>query len=259
MRELTFKDAVPFIESIPNQDKLTLVGGQALCFWYEFYYDKYQELFSDDWLISTQDIDFLGNQDAVRECAKAWGADPKLSAIDDHTPNSGIVRIDYDGEVLIIDFLWNVQGLEKSDIEKKRFEMIIPTADGGSTSFFILSPFLCLVSRISNILTLGRTDQHPIDQLKAAVKVVNCLIDEYLEAGEEKQARQLVENIYNLAMSKTEGIKIYTDFDVDIFEAIPEDTRFNENFIKERFPRMKKALSERRISIINHLQHRKGE
>lgn len=250
---------MPFIESIPNQDKLTLVGGQALCFWHEFYYEKYQELFSGDWLISTQDIDFLGNQDAVRECAKAWNADPKLSSIDDHTPNSGIVHIDYDGEELIIDFLWNVQGLEKSDIEKKRFEMMIPTADGSSTSFFILSPFLCLVSRISNILTLGRTEQHPIDQLKAAVKIVNCLIDEYLEAGEEKQARQLVENVYNLAMSKTEGIKIYTDFDIDIFEAIPEDARFNENFNKERFPRMKKALSERRIGTINHLQRRKVE
>ena len=192
----------------------------------------------------------------MRECAKVWNAIAKLSLLDDHTPNSGIVLIDHDGEELKIDFLWNVQGLDKTDIEKNRFEMLIPTPDGSGTSFFILSPFLCLVSRASNILTLGRTDQHSLDQLKAAIKIVSCLIYEYLDAGEEKQARQLAENVYSLAMSKTEGIKICTDFDIDIFEAIPEDDRFNENFNKERFPRMKKALFDRRASTINCLRRK---
>lgn len=248
LKELTFKDAAPFIERIPDQDKLTLIGGQALCFWHEFYSEKYHDLFSDDWLISTQDIDFLGGQAAVRECAKAWNATPKLSLLEDHTPNSGVVVVDYDGEELIIDFLWNVQGMDKSDVEKERFEMTIPTPDGEGTSFYILSPFLCLVSRISNILTLHRTDQHSLDQLRVAIVIVNCLIDEYLNAGEEKQARNVVENVYKLAKSKAEGIRIFTEFDIDIFEAVPEDSRFNENFKKERFPRMIADLSEKRSS-----------
>jgi len=246
LKELTFKDAAPFIESIPDQDKLTLVGGQALCFWHEFYFEKYQDLFNDDWLISTQDIDFLGGQAAVKECAKAWNATPKLSSLDDHTPNSGIVVVDYDGEELIIDFLWNVQGIDKTEVEKERFEMLIPTPDGKGTSFFILSPFLCLLSRVSNILTLKRTDQHSLDQLRASIVIVKCLIDEYLNGGDEKQARKVVENVYNLAKSKAEGIRIFTEFDIDIFEAVPEDGRFNENFKKERFPRMKADLAEKR-------------
>lgn len=112
------------------------------------------------------------------------------------------------------------------------------------------------MSRASNILTLGRNDQHSLDQLKAAIKIVSCLIDEYLDAGEKKQARQLAENVYSLAMSKTEGIKIHTDFNIDIFEAIPEDDRFNESFNKERFPRMKKALSDRRACTINYLRRK---
>jgi len=60
LKKLTFEDAIPFIESIPDHGKLTLVGGQALCFWSEFYTAKYQKFFADGWLISTQDIDFLG-------------------------------------------------------------------------------------------------------------------------------------------------------------------------------------------------------
>lgn len=256
MKELTFEDAIPFIESIPDQEKLTLVGGQALCFWYEFYYESYKNLFSDDWMISTQDIDFLGDQDAVRKCAEAWGASAKLTSIDDHSPNSGIVLIDYDGDKLRIDFLWNIQGLNKTDIEKERFEMLIPTLDENITSFYILSPFLCLVSRIANILVLERTDQHSLNQLKAAVKIVNCLIYEYLEGGKEKHARQVAENVFKLANSRADGIRIFTDFGIDVFEAIPEDERFNENFNKERFPRMKNALHDKRSRIIKHL-HRK--
>jgi len=254
MKELTFKDAAPFIESIPDQEKLTLVGGQALCFWHEFYCEKYGKLFSDDWLISTQDIDFLGNQEAVKECAAAWNAKPELSSLDDHTPNSGIVLIDYDGGELRIDFLWNVQGLDKKEVEKQRFEMIIPTLDEEGVSFYILSPFLCLISRISNILTLNRTDSHSLDQLRAAIVIVNCLINDDLDAGNEKTARQTVENVFRLAMSKTEGIRIFTDFNIDIFEAVPEDERFDVNFRKERFPRMNVALSEVRERKINHLR-----
>ncbi len=256
MKELTFKDAASFIESIPDQEKLTLVGGQALCFWHEFYYEKYGELFSDDWLISTQDIDFLGNQEAVKECAAAWNAKPELSSLDDHTPNSGIVLIDYDGEELRIDFLWNVQGLDKKEVVRQRFEMLFRAPDDDEVSFYILSPFLCLVSRISNILTLNRTDQHSLDQLRAAIVIVNCLINEDLDAGNEKKARQTVENVFRTAMSKTEGIRVFTTFNIDIFEAVPEDERFDVNFRKERYPRMKQALSDARENKINQLRKR---
>jgi hypothetical protein len=47
-------------------------------------------------------------------------------------------------------------------------------------------------------------------------------------------------------MSKTEGIKVFKEFAIDVFEAVLEDDCFNENFSKERFLRMKLTLSERR-------------
>lgn len=258
MKELTFNDAIPIIERIPDHEKLTLVGGQAICFWSEYYTAKYADLFDENILVTTQDIDFLGHQDTVRECAEAWHGRHELTSVDDHSPNSGIVMIDYDGgEELRIDFLWLVQGMDKSDVEKERLEVLLPIAEQDPLPFYILSPFLCLVSRIANILTLNRTDDHSLDQLKTAIVIVNCLINESLNDDQEGMARDMAENVFKLAVSKSEGIRLFTEFGIDIFEAIPQDARFNPKFLEERYPRMVDELNAKRKVQSDHLGKKK--
>lgn len=255
MKELTFKDAIPFIERIPNHEKLTLVGGQAICFWSEYYSEKFGDLFDNDSLITTQDIDFLGYQDAVMECAEAWNGSHELPNIDDHSPNSGIVMIDYDGDKLRIDFLWQVQGMFNPQVEKERFKMLLPVAKDKTVPFYILSPFLCLVRRTANVLTLHRTDQHSLDQLKTAIIIVKCLINQSLDEGQEDMAREVAENVFTLAVNMTEGIRLFCDFEIDIFEAIPQDPRFNPKFLKERYPRMLEELVAKRKARAKHLDY----
>lgn len=257
MKELTFIDAIPFIERIPDHKKLTLVGGQAICFWNEYYAQKYSDLFDDNMLITTQDIDFLGQQDVVRECAEAWHGRLELTSIDDHSPNSGIVMIDYDGDELRIDFLWQVLGIDKSEVEKERFEMFLPVKDSAPLPFYILSPFLCLMSRTANVLTLKRTDKHSLDQLKTSIVIVNCLINESLNNRQEEMARDIAENVFKLAVSKSEGIRLFTEFDIDIFEAIPLDGKFNPKFLEERYPRMVEELISKRKIQSEHLGKKK--
>lgn len=257
MKELTFIDAIPLIERIPDHEKLTLIGGQAICFWYEYYAEKYGDLFDENMLITTQDIDFLGHQDVVRECAEAWHGRHELTNIDDHSPNSGIVIIDYDGDELRIDFLWQVQGMDKSEVEKERLEILLPVDQQDPLPFYILSPFLCLVSRTANVLTLNRTDKHSLDQLKTAIVIVNCLINESLNDNDEEMARNIAENVFNLAVSKSEGIKLFTEFGIDIFAAIPQDDRFNQKFLEERYPRILEELNAKRKVQSEHLRKKK--
>lgn len=257
LKELTFRDAIPFIERIPDHKKLTLVGGQAICFWYEYYAEKYGNLFDENMLITTQDIDFLGHQDTVRECAEAWHGRHELTSIDDHSPNSGIVIIDYDGDELRIDFLWQVQGMDKSEVEKERLEILLPVGQHEPLHFYILSPFLCLVSRAANVLTLNRTDKHSLDQLKTAIVIVKCFINESLNSNQEDMARNIAENVFKLAISKSEGIRLFTEFDIDIFGAIPKDNRFNKNFLKHRYPRMLDELNTKRKVQTKHLGKKK--
>lgn len=255
MKELTFADAVPFIQQIPDHEKLTLVGGQALCFWIEYYAEKFGDLFDQNALITTQDIDFRADQDVVRECAEAWNARHEIPDINDHTPNSGIVIIDYEDDELRVDFLWHIQGIDNKVIEKERFQMILSISEEQSLPFYILSPFLCLVSRVSNVLTLNRTDNHSIDQLKAAVTIVKCLIIQSLDDKEEEMARNIAEDVFKFAVNKSEGIRLFTEFGIDIFEAIPEDERFHPKFLEKRLPRMRAELDEKRTIQAQHREY----
>ena len=154
--------------------------------------------------------------------------------------------IDYDGNKLRIDFLWQVLGMDKPEVEKERFEMWLPVSEDKSIPFYILSPFLCLVSRIANVLILKRDDKHSLDQLKAAITIVKCIINQSLEDGEEEMARDIAENVFQLAISKPERIKLFNKFEIDVFAAIPQDDRFNLKFLKERYPRMLAELEAKR-------------
>lgn len=165
--------------------------------------------------------------------------------------------IDYDGDELRIDFLWQVQGMDKSEVEKERLEILLPVDQQDPLPFYILSPFLCLVSRTANVLTLNCTDKHSLDQLKTAIVIVNCLINESLNDNDEEMARNIAENVFNLAVSKSEGIKLFTEFGIDIFAAIPQDDRFNQKFLEERYPRMLEELNAKRKVQSEHLRKKK--
>jgi len=256
--QLTFSDTIEYIKKIPNHKELTLIGGQALCFWYEYYSDIYDDVQNNNWLISTADIDFMANQETLRQCANAWNAKSEIPTLDSHTPNSGIVLIDHDGQQLRIDFLWNVQGLTKTEVEVERLEMLIYSDDNEKIPFYILSPYLCLVSRISNILILRRTDIHSIEQLQASIEVVRFHITHLLESENEKEARIVAEKVFKLAKSTTNGIKIFIDFGINIFQAIPKSELFTKKFNEERYPRMTKIINDKYTHKINDLHNKKG-
>ncbi len=69
---LSFDDIYLFIASLPNSEKVTLVGGQALNFWAEMYLGDDSGLYRRYAPFTSADIDFLGGRDAVIECAETW-------------------------------------------------------------------------------------------------------------------------------------------------------------------------------------------
>ncbi len=67
-----------------------LVGGQAVNFWASFYQGRVPAL-AREAPFTSKDIDFCGDERAVRDCAERLGGTPRVATFDDATPNTGTV------------------------------------------------------------------------------------------------------------------------------------------------------------------------
>ena len=91
MSELSFVDVRSVLAKIVDLERdLVLVGGQAVNFWASRYQPRVPEL-GREAPFTSKDIDFCGDQKAVRICADRLGGTPRLATPDDATPNSGTV------------------------------------------------------------------------------------------------------------------------------------------------------------------------
>ncbi len=242
---LSFEDIYPLIESVPDSEKITLVGGQALNFWAELYFQNNPEFRRMYGPFTSSDIDFLGNRDAVLECAGAWNGRVELSDMSDASPNSGMIIIPFKtGDNLIIDFLISVYGIKNSELLKERMKIRYKNA-----LLFVISPFHCLRSRVSNIIGLKRDSVYSFDRLMLAIAVMKRRITHLLDAGHKRQALKETEDVFRLACDSMLGIPIFADYGTDVFDAIPQDSRLGELFMKRRYPQMKKILETKRKKI----------
>jgi len=178
----------------------------------------------------------------VFECANAWGGKAKLSDICDASPNSGLVIIPLNTkDNLIIDFLSSVHGIDNAELKKQRIETRFKNA-----ILFVMHPLHCLQSRVSNVIGLHRDNTSSIVQLKIAILVINRRLLRLLEAGQHRQALKEVEFVFQLAHHPKLGIPLFINYEVDVFDAIPEDVQFGEKFLALRYPQMKKILNTQR-------------
>src|SRR5690348_8920995 len=92
----------------PPDVDLTLVGGQALIYWTLSYQESFPQLFPDEVISSTFDIDFVVRfKIACHQCAEHWKGKLILPGQDDHTPELGKILIEGDDgeDALQIDLL----------------------------------------------------------------------------------------------------------------------------------------------------------
>src|SRR6202035_233652 len=105
-RELSIQDVATIIERVPDLSGMMLVGGQALNYWAETLGIADARSTGIYGSATSEDIDILGSVKAVPAFAQAVGGKPHIAGFDDsHSPNSGIVTFDFEGETHSIDFL----------------------------------------------------------------------------------------------------------------------------------------------------------
>ncbi len=251
--QLAIEDIYPLLEAVPNSEKITLVGGQALNFWAEMYFSNDIELHETYGPFISKDVDFIGGRDAVLECAKAWGGEARFPEPFDPSPNSGLVIIPFDEKNrLIVDFLIAVHGIENSTLKRQRLKMHYK-----ETILFVAHPLHCLQSRVSNVIGLNRDSVYSMNQLKTGIAVMNKRFIKLLDAGRRRQALKEIEQLFNIACHSMLGLPLLVDYRIDLIESIPRDERLGQAFIERRLPQMRRKLNTKQERIKRRRQIQK--
>jgi hypothetical protein len=199
--------------------------------------------------LTSKDVDFCGNRDAVIECARRLHGTPRLATLDDSTPNTGTVTfVDDDGAARTIDFIGNPAGLDYREVIETSIPADILDREGNPTgaSFRVMHPVLCLTSRAHNVASLpGYDTPVGLRQLRASIACAREFLVDVLAEDRPDDVLSLNERIFKLA-AYGPGLAAYRAHGIDVFESVVLDPRLPEKFRTLRYPQMAVFVAERR-------------
>ena len=257
MSDLSFVDVRPVLAKIADLERdLVLVGGQAVNFWASRYQPRVPEL-GREAPFTSKDIDFCGDQKAVRICADRLGGTPRLATPDDATPNSGtVVFVDAAGVMRTLDVVSAPFGLGAEEVHATAVAVEIPDERGASTGarFFVMHPVLCMESRVHNVVGL-RADydtEQGRKQLRLSIlfarEFLRDVLDGMMDAENPIRAvLNLNERIFRFCMHG-HAKDLYRVSGVDPAKAILDDERLPAAFRATRLPQIRAQLAARERS-----------
>lgn len=244
--QLSYEQTARLLRRLADlEHEIVLVGGQAVNFWANYYEGRVPEL-ADGAPYTSKDIDFVGPRAAVEECARRLGGTARLATLDDmNTPNTGVVLyVDEDNHARQIDFLGAVAGVENT-LETSVGAEVLDEEGRPVTSFRVMHPVLCLLSRAHNVAYLpGYNTEHAKNQLRAAIICARQFIKDMLP----HDARAALN--FNKKLLKEAGygasLVVHVRHDLDVLDAVVTDAGLPAKFYTEHLPRARTFINGRR-------------
>lgn len=248
----TLEEATKLLSVIPQElaDRLILIGGQALLLWGEYYLiDKLtgKQLES----LASDDLDFMGRRPEVEDCAKAWHGEARLPDIDDHTPQSGMVFVNNKGVKEVIDFLPQVYGISHNDALRFSDRMKF-----GENTVRVLSPPLCLKSRIENLNGLGygeaKIEREKVRVIAAMSACYYYLVDICDNQTTPRTLPNVVTYIANSILLSPAAIALSVEYGFDFKDAFPvkriasANAEIANRFLESRFAKYRQKVESRK-------------
>lgn len=255
MTDLSYLDVRPVLAKVADLEReLVLVGGQAVNFWATYYEDRVPAL-AGEGPFTSKDIDFCGDQRAVRSCAERLGGRARVATFDDATPNNGtVVFVDAAGVTRTLDVVSAPFGLDAPEVHATALAVEILDEGGQGLRFFVMHPVLSMESRVHNVVGLPAyydTDQG-LRQLRASILIAREFLRDVLDGGMEvdveERARtvlKLNERIFRFATRDRHAKELYRAKGIDLARAILDDDRLPVSFVTTRWPQMQEQLRRR--------------
>jgi hypothetical protein len=146
---------------------MVLIGGQAVAIWA-------REFNSELNLTApalSKDIDFWGDRQTVIALAKKLDTKAHLPGRRDFTLLSGVVRVPIDGELVSIDVLHAVPGVDEINWDKAA-----TTLNFNSQPVLVLDPISLIASKLHNLRHFDQADRRDAEQLRLAIRVAHLFL-----------------------------------------------------------------------------------
>jgi hypothetical protein len=241
-------------------DRLVLVGGQALETWGVLLKvpapnGQVNPLTEDtDWLGSHADALWLANLLGI-DSTELWS--PPL---DDPTPNTALIYLErVESQVLLMDFLRCVTGLENQEINQLAAEIEVPAPDGGLVRLRVLHPLHCLVSRMANLAVHPRKRQGngPM-QAHWAIAIVRAYLASFADQAAEGQIRKACQKVAEMA-EFNHAEYCYLNFGIDPLQAVTAKVLAagGKGFVTNDWPRTVARIEGKRQKWLDRQAYKK--
>ena len=237
------------IEELVTQRKIILIGGQAIAVWGAQLADYLPATTNP---VTSRDIDFQGDRNAVVHAAKLLGGTFSIPAFDDSTPQTGVACfLDSDGVTRTLDFLAQPHGLDADDVRTTAIEVDIDLPDGPAIPLWVMHPERCLRSRVANTTLPGKNTELAMRQIQAAITLVPAFGRLLLDRGvSPKIVMKMNERVFDLALRDRSALRLYLEADLDVSGAVLEDPRLSEAHLSLRLPQLRVQLDAKRRRLL---------
>lgn len=237
-------------ELVKVQPGVTLVGGQAVAFWAD-YYNALDKGFEAG---LTKDLDFFGTRDQAKaHIVQLKAAFPlcvrfEIATIDTPPPSAAVILIDnFHGqkEPMVIDYVSAMAGYELES-EKRMLKQAVNIFIDDVT-LKCMHPFDCVKSRIHNLALLpAKRTELGIEQCKTAIRAARAMLTEN-SSGDWNQERQvalrMAEALISLAAHR-HSLEVRRLYGIDVMQSIDSST-FCDSFKTIRWPRALKYIDDK--------------
>lgn len=226
-----------------NAGGAVLVGARALAYWVAYYRVRIDGAAGT---LSTHDVDFLGDRDDARRLALAVGG--TVSFPENMSILAGVVsKTIRAGHQYEVDVLRTLNGLSPAAVRKRASKA---TENLTGTSYFVMSPVDCLVSRLENLRTIAaKRTADGIWQARMGVKVVRACIESLLVDAREKEAIRVATDVLRAA-THAMGMNAFNRHGIEVLESVPIDAYRSRNFVEQQWVRSVSRIQQLRTSTV---------
>jgi hypothetical protein len=261
-RGLSIQDVAGIIGRVPDLTGMMLVGGQALNYWAETLGIADARSTGIYGPATSEDIDIMGSVKAVRAFAQAVGGKARIADFDDsHSPNSGVVTFDFQGETHSVDFLAQMAGFKPLELPAVlKCALTVPLSSASTAPLSVMHPMHCLQAQLENIYgaILNRRafayGERYVSRGRLAIEACRRMGEQCAESGDIEKARDIAEHVHTLSCLRS-ALRARHDDGLHVEEGIYTGAQMPREFLNLRVPQMRRLLA-RKVQKYEELRER---